>query len=164
MIIIISSIFGFVYETIFYRFDLGYFIKRGQGLGPWLPIYGVGGFIITLFAYKYKNKTFQVFLISALICGMLEFITGYLLFNILGIRLWDYNIEILNYGNIGGYICLRSILFFGISGVFLIKIVLPIINKIYNSWSKKIINTITIIISSIYFIDIIINYIILNLI
>ncbi len=45
-------------------------------------------------------------------CGLLEFIVGYLLLHISHIRLWDYNTEILNYGNIGGYICLRSVLFF----------------------------------------------------
>lgn len=33
-IIIISAIFGFIYETIFYRIDLGYFVKRGNTIGP----------------------------------------------------------------------------------------------------------------------------------
>ena len=42
-IILISAIFGFIYETIFYRIDLGYFVKRGYTIGPWLPIYATGG-------------------------------------------------------------------------------------------------------------------------
>ena len=56
LIMISSGIFGFVYETIFYRIDLGYFVKRGSTFGPWIPIYVFGGLFITLLTYKYKNK------------------------------------------------------------------------------------------------------------
>ena len=124
-IILISAIFGFIYETIFYRIDLGYFVKRGYTIGPWLPIYATGGLLIYLSNIKNKNNILKIFINSAVMCGLLEFIVGYLLLHISHIRLWDYNTEILNYGNIGGYICLRSVLFFGLSGVFLMNIVLP---------------------------------------
>lgn len=30
LVMVISAIFGFIYETIFYRIDLGYFVKRGS--------------------------------------------------------------------------------------------------------------------------------------
>ena len=131
-IILISAIFGFIYETIFYRIDLGYFVKRGYTIGPWLPIYATGGLLIYLSNIKNKNNILKIFINSAVMCGLLEFIVGYLLLHISHIRLWDYNTEILNYGNIGGYICLRSVLFFGLSGVFLMNIVLPLITKIIN--------------------------------
>lgn len=126
LIFVISGVFGFVYETIFYRIDLGYFVKRGTTIGPWIPIYGFGGLFITFFAYKFRKNPFLVLLLSMVTCGFLEFITGYLLFNIGGTRLWDYNTEIWNFGNIGGYICLRSVLFFGVSGIFLISVVIPL--------------------------------------
>ena len=29
LIMILSGIFGFIYEMFFYRIDLGYFVKRG---------------------------------------------------------------------------------------------------------------------------------------
>ena len=47
-----------------------------------------------------------------------------------GVRLWDYNTEILNFGNIGGFICLRSVLFFGLSSLILMYIILPICIKL----------------------------------
>ncbi len=34
MIFTIGGIFGFVYEELFYRIDLGYFVKRGTTVGP----------------------------------------------------------------------------------------------------------------------------------
>ena len=75
---------------------MGYFIKRGTTYGPWIPIYGFGALFITIVGYKFRNKPLLVFLISSLVSGLLEFVTGYLLFHVSNIRLWDYNNEILN--------------------------------------------------------------------
>ena len=132
LIMVISGIFGFIYETIFYRIDLGYFVKRGDTLGPWLPIYSFGGLLITLICVKDSNNSFEIFLRSMLVCGVLEYICGFIFLEYFGLRLWDYNNEILNFGNINGFICLRSILFFGISGVFLVRIVNPLLDKFKN--------------------------------
>jgi len=159
-IILISAIFGFIYETIFYRIDLGYFVKRGYTIGPWLPIYATGGLLIYLSNIKNKNNILKIFINSTVMCGLLEFIVGYLLLHISHIRLWDYNTEILNYGNIGGYICLRSVLFFGLSGVFLMNIVLPLITKIINKYQSKKTEYITIFLGGLFCIDFIVNYII----
>lgn len=159
-IILISAIFGFIYETIFYRIDLGYFVKRGYTIGPWLPIYATGGLLIYLSNIKNKNNILKIFINSAVMCGLLEFIVGYLLLHISHIRLWDYNTEILNYGNIGGYICLRSVLFFGLSGVFLMNIVLQLITKIINKYQSKKTEYITIFLGGLFCIDFIVNYII----
>ena len=41
LVFVIGGIFGFIYEEIFYRIDLGYFVKRGTTYGPWIPIYGL---------------------------------------------------------------------------------------------------------------------------
>ena len=159
-IILISAIFGFIYETIFYRIDLGYFVKRGYTIGPWLPIYATGGLLIYLSNIKNKNNILKIFINSAVMCGLLEFIVGYLLLHISHIRLWDYNKEILNYGNIGGYICLRSVLFFGLSGVFLMSVVVPYITKIINKYQSKKTEYITIFLGGLFCIDFIVNYII----
>lgn len=134
LIMIFSGVFGFIYETIFYRIDLGYFVKRGSTFGPWIPIYAFGGLFITLFSYNFRKNPFIVFTINCLVTGILEYSTGYVLYEFFGERLWDYNTEIWNFGNINGYICLRSILFFGISSLFLIYFIIPFLIKL----SKKI--------------------------
>ena len=132
LIMIISGIFGFIYETIFYRIDLGYFVKRGTTFGPWVPIYAFGGLFIILFSYKFKDKPLFVFLINMLVTGLLEYLTGFILLKYFNIRLWDYNNEILNFLNINGFVCLRSVLFFGLSSLLLIYVIVPFIDKIYN--------------------------------
>ena len=157
LIFTFGGIFGFIYETLFYRIDLGYFVKRGTTYGPWIPIYAYGGVFITLITYKIKDKPFLVFILSRIVSGILEYTVGYLLFNIKGIRLWDYNTEIWNFGNIGGFICIRSILFFGISGLFLVYIVIPLFKFIASKCSRLIFSLISIILGIIFIFDIIIS-------
>ena len=147
---ICSGIFGFIYETIFYRIDLGYFVKRGSTYGPWIPIYVFGGLFIYLLTYKYKKKPLLVLLLSMLISGLLEYFTGMFFYEVLNTRLWDYNKEILNFGNINGYICLRSILFFGISGMILNYLLVPLLNKIMKKINYKVLNVICIVLISLF--------------
>ena len=127
VVFMFGAIFGWVYEEIFYFFANGCnFVIRGNFLGPWLPVYGAGAVFMTFFIDRLRKHPLWVFLTGAIVCGVVEYITGYFIFNYMGgQRLWDYNVEPLNFGNIDGYVCLRSILFFGLSGLFLIYMVLP---------------------------------------
>ena len=97
-----GGIFGFLYEELFYYIDLGYLVKRGTTFGPWIPIYGVGAVLIVLSTYRLLRYPAAVFAVSALICGLLELATGYFLLHFCNVRLWDYNTEIWNWGNVGG--------------------------------------------------------------
>lgn len=133
-VIVLCGIVGFFYEVIFYKIDLGYFVKRGSTYGPWIPIYGVGGFFIPIITYRFKKNPLVVFILSCLITGTLEYFTGMALYEIWGIRLWDYNTEIWNWGNVNGYICFRSILCFGLSSLIIIYGAVPLFIKL----SKKV--------------------------
>ncbi len=154
-IFIVSGIFGFIYETIFYRFDLGYFVKRGTTFGPWIPIYSFGAILIVFLCYKFKKKPALVFLLSGLVCGILEYLSGYLLLTIYNERLWNYHTEILNYGNINGFICLRSVLFFALSGLLLIYVIMPLISKLMKKINNHLYISFTLFFSIIYLIDVI---------
>ena len=43
----------------------------------------------------------------------------------------------MNFGNIGGFVCVRSVLFFGIAGVFLQFVVVPLFEKLEKKMPKK---------------------------
>lgn len=127
LIMVFSGVFGFVYELLFYRVDTGHWVKRGSTFGPWIPIYVFGGAAYTLLVYPVKDNPLLVFVLCVLVSGVMEYATGWVLFEIFHTRLWDYNTEIWNFGNIKGYICLRSVLFFGVSGVLLVYMVIPVL-------------------------------------
>lgn len=140
LIIVITGTFGFFYEVIFYFFDGGMkqLYWRGGNFLPWINIYATGAMIVYFLTYKYREKPLKVFLISTVACGLLEYISGlgiYLLLD--GTRYWDYNVEILNFGNIGGFICFRSVLFFGLSSLFLIYAVVPLCFYLAKHMNRK---------------------------
>lgn len=128
LIIVISGVFGFIYEFIFYYFNSGMtqFYWRGGNFLPWINIYATGALMIFFITYRKRKNPLFVFLASFISCGILEYISGFFMYELgNGIRCWDYNSEILNFGNINGFVCLRSVLFFGLSSLILIYIIVP---------------------------------------
>ena len=140
LIVVISGVFGWVYEYIFYFFNGGMkeFYFRGGNFLPWINIYATGSILIFLLTYKYRKSPFKIFLLSIIISGIVELIGGWGLYTFgNGFRCWDYNTEILNFGNIGGYVCLRSVLFFGVSSLLLIYGIVPLCFYLARKIDKK---------------------------
>ena len=140
LIVVIAGIFGFIYEFIFYYFNGGmkYFYWRGGNFLPWINIYAIGSIIIYFLTYKHRKKPLRVFLTGFISSGILEYVAGlgmYLIGN--GFRCWDYNSEILNFGNIGGFVCLRSVLFFGLSSLLLIYLIVPMCFYLAQKMNKR---------------------------
>lgn len=140
LIAVIAGVFGFVYEFIFYYFNEGmkYFYWRGGNFLPWINIYAIGAIMIFLLTYKQRKHPFKIFLISAISTGILEYIAGlgmYIIGN--GFRCWNYNTEILNFGNIQGFVCLRSVTFFGLSALLLIYAIVPFCFYLAHNLNKK---------------------------
>ena len=165
-IITISGLVGWLYEFIFYYFNSGMkqFYMRGSNFLPWINIYAYGALLIIFLTYKRRKHPWQVFLISLIATGILEYFSGYILYEKLGLtRCWSYNEEILNFGNIGGFVCLRSVVFFGISGLFLMYVLLPILIRIAKSTKEKTFLIISLSICSIFLLDEIYNFLLYSL-
>ena len=151
LVAVISGVFGWAYEVLFYFLNSGLkeVYMRGSNYLPWINIYMYGSFIILFLTYKRRKHPLQVFLISAISTGILEYFSGLVLYGMLGwVKCWDYNQEILNFGNIGGYVCLRSVTVFGLCGLLLVYVILPLLLKLV----KKVKIKPLLIISSILFI------------
>ncbi|MCM1221168.1 MAG: putative ABC transporter permease, partial [Lachnospiraceae bacterium] len=63
---------GWLWEVLLYFFTDHAFINRGVYRGPYLPIYGAGGLLLCFFLRRLKEKPFLVFLLSMLLCSVLE--------------------------------------------------------------------------------------------
>lgn len=156
LIIVISGVFGFLYEFVFYYFNSGMteFYWRGSNFLPWINIYAIGAVFIFFLLYKKRKHPLLVFFASMLITGILEYIGGWMLYEFQdGLRCWDYNSEILNFGNINGFVCLRSVLFFGFSSLLLIYLIVPLCFYLAKKMNKKTFLIITIGLCSIFLFD-----------
>lgn len=162
-LIVVSGVFGFVYEFIFYYFNSGMkeFFWRGGNFLPWINIYAYGAIAVYLFTYRYRKSPWKVFWLSLVTCAVIELIGGlglYVFGN--GFRCWNYNQEILNFGNIGGFVCLRSVLVFALFSLLLIYFVVPITFYIASKLPRKVFLTLTISLCFIVFLDEIYNLVI----
>ena len=155
LLVVITGMFGFIYEFIIYYFNGGMktFYWRGGNFLPWINIYATGSIMIYLLTYKDRKKPLKVFLVSVITTGILEYFSGLGMDKIAGKRCWDYSQEILGALNINGYVCLRSVLVFGVFSLLLIYIVLPLIFYIAKKSNKKVFVTTSIILCSIIMID-----------
>lgn len=156
MIIVIGGVFGFLYEYLFYFFNGGMkeFYYRGGNFLPWINIYATGSVMIYILSYKYRKNPLKVFLISVISTGLLEYFSGLGIYIIGdGLRYWDYNTEILNFGNINGFVCLRSVMFFGLSALLLMYAIVPFCFHVANKSNKKVFFIVTVSICSIFLAD-----------
>ena len=162
LLVVITGMFGFLYEFIFYYFNGGMktFYWRGGNFLPWINIYATGSIMIYLLTYKDRKKPLKVFLTSVITTGILEYFSGLGMDKIAGKRCWDYNKEILNFGNINGYVCLRSVLIFGIFALLLMYIVIPLCYYLAKKSNKKVFISVSVILFSIFMLDEIYNLVI----
>lgn len=128
------SIIGYIAEITFctiYTNKLVY--NRGFLMGPYIPIYGVGAIILTLTLQRYQSDTLVLFIMSAVYCSILEYITSYIMEKIFNLRWWDYSDKKYN---LAGRICLENAILFGLGGVLILKVTNPIVlHFIYNNFS-----------------------------
>ena len=165
LIIVISGMFGWLFEVVFYYFNSGMteVYWRGGNFLPWINIYAIGAILIYFLTYKKRKKPLYVFLISVISTGILEYIGGAFMEHIMHVKCWDYNTEILSFGSINGYVCLRSVLVFGISALLLMYIVVPFCFYLAKKMPRKVFLILSYTICAIFLFDELYNLIFANL-
>lgn len=128
------SFIGWLWEVLLFFFTDHAFINRGVYRGPYLPIYGVGGLLLVFCFRRLQRKPLLVFLLSALACSVLEYLTSYFLELRWGERWWDYSGHFLN---LNGRICLLGMVIFGLGGALLVCRLLPLYDKVYEKIPGK---------------------------
>lgn len=129
------SIIGWVWEVIVFLFSEGEFINRGTTYGPWLPIYGFGGLIILVVLKRLRDKPLLLFIVTALVCGTLEYFTGWFLETVTTHKYWDYTGYFLN---IQGRVCLEGLLVFGIAGLAATYLIAPALDDLYKKIPQRV--------------------------
>lgn len=149
------SIVGYILETLFiknYNSGILYF--------PWTPVYGIGILIAIFIKNKIKKKSpkklleiFIHFVGCTFILSCLEFIGGHLIELIFNKVYWNY--DSFKY-NLGKYISLETALIWGISSTKTVYLIYPYLSKIL----KKVPKWWTIVLTTIFLIDIIVTFIV----
>ena len=145
---------GWIWEVLLTFVLSGVFVNRGVIHGPILPIYGYGSLVILILLYRFRRKPLVYFLLSIMLCGILEYFSGWILEMHHGVRWWDYSGYFIN---INGRICAEGLLVFGIMALCITYFVAPLLDNIFKLFNKNLIYPLCIILISIYILDSIIS-------
>lgn len=125
----IYSVLGWIFESTLCSIKDKKAESRGFLIGPYCPIYGTGAILITILLKKYNNDLIALFVMSVLICSIVEYVTSYLMEKIFKARWWDYTHEPFN---LNGRICLFNSLGFGLGGSIISYFISPFLIKLLN--------------------------------
>ena len=149
LIFLIGCVTGWIYEEIFYWITEGMLRNRGILYGPWLPIYGIGA--LGIYAMKpVKKHPVLLFVLCAVISGVVEYIIGYVSLRFFGMRLWDYRGLLWN---LDGIICFRSVMSFAILGIVFHYLLEPKVEKLVQGIRPKIFRTLCLAVFILFVID-----------
>ena len=121
-IFFVYALLGWCTEVSYAALVTGKFVNRGFLNGPVCPIYGFGAAIIFLCLEPLKQNLLLLFLGSVLLTSLLELAAGFVLEKLFHQRWWDYSDEPFN---LGGYICLRFSLAWGLACLLVMEIIHP---------------------------------------
>ena len=153
---LVYAFFGWVYESVWccMIYHRRGFINRGVLFGPWLPIYGVGFFIILgIFTLLKIKKDIPVFVVGTIVATLAELTASYIIDAVGGDPLWDYHGYFMNFD---GRIALVPSLMFGLLIWLTMCLIHPAVKKLQDKIrGSKVHNICFIIIAALFFADLI---------
>lgn len=118
----IYAFLGWCLEVCFCSIQTGSFVNRGFLNGPVCPIYGFGMLIAGSSLAPVRDNLILLFFGGMVLASALELVGGWALKKLFHTTWWDYSDEPLN---IGGYICLKFSLAWGVCVTFAVRVLHP---------------------------------------
>ncbi len=155
------SFIGWLMEVLLSFYQYHHFVNRGFLIGPYCPIYGVGCIILYLGLGKYADDPLVLFIMTIVMCSVLEYVTSYVLEKVFKNRWWDYSQMKFN---INGRICLECAIPFGVGGIIVFYGINPLIVRLLDSLSEPLSMGLALTLVFIFLIDLAVSFnVILNL-
>ncbi len=104
---------GWLWEVLLTAAAAGRWVNRGLLHGPWLPVYGVGGMLLSAALRGLRRRPAAALVLGALLGGAVEYGAALILEQWYHRRWWDYTGWT---GSIRGRVCLASLTGFALAG------------------------------------------------
>lgn len=126
LIFMIGSFIGYIVEMLYCYLKNGRFESRkGVIYGPFSPVYGFGAIVFTILLYKLEHfNAFIIFVVSAVVGAIFEYICSFVQEKTIGTISWQYNKTPLN---LGGRTSGLYALYWGVLGLIFLRHTLPYI-------------------------------------
>ena len=155
---------GWCIEVTLKYFQFHRFINRGFLTGPWLPTYGSGAALITIAVKGLSPLEFSVgttFVISFILCGVIEYLTSFFLEKRFHARWWDYSQKPMN---LHGRVWIGNLILFGLGGVLIIEVINPLLLRLSGCMSFRLKEILAIALSAVFVADYVMSHFVLKLV
>ena len=132
------SFLGWCIEVTLKYFQYHRFINRGFLTGPWLPIYGSGAVLITIstgLVAQYDSSVGTTFLVSFVVCGIVEYVASWFMEKRYHARWWDYSTKPMN---LNGRVWIGNLILFGLGGVLIVELLNPLLLRLFNQMTLRV--------------------------
>jgi uncharacterized membrane protein len=130
----IWMLYFFAYGFVGWLWESGYvsvrkhkWVNSGFLNGPIIPVYGFSMTAVLAVVQPFAHNLLLLYLMSALVVTVIEYITGWGMEKLFHARWWDYSKVPLN---LNGRVALPISAFWGLGVVFIVKVVHPFIARI----------------------------------
>ncbi len=141
------SFIGWTWEVTVHFVQTGEFANRGTLFGPWLPIYGSGGVVVLLLCSRFRKKPVVEFFTAIILCGILEYFSGWYLEMKFHQRWWSYDGYFLN---LHGRICAEGLLVFGVGCCLIVYMIAPVFDFVLSKLKKVVLISICAVLMVLY--------------
>lgn len=158
------SIAGWCIEVTLKYFEFGRFINRGFLTGPWLPIYGTGAVLCTVGVRglaPLESGYGTTFVICFVLCGVLEYMTSYVMEKRFHARWWDYSKKPMN---LHGRVWIGNLVLFGLGGVLIVHLFNPVLYKLFARIPLSVRELLALLLTAIITADFIMSHFVLKLV
>ena len=155
---------GWCIEVTLKYFQFHRFINRGFLAGPWLPIYGSGAALITIAVKGLSTLEYSVgttFVVSFILCGVIEYLTSFFLEKRFHARWWDYSQKPMN---LHGRVWIGNLILFGLGGVLIIELINPLLLRLSDCMSFRLKEILAIALSAVFAADYVMSHFVLKLV
>lgn len=158
------SIVGWCIEVTLKYFEFGRFINRGFLTGPWLPIYGSGAVLCTVGVQALaplESGYGTTFVICFVLCGVLEYMTSFVMEKRFHARWWDYSKKPMN---LHGRVWIGNLILFGLGGVLIVHVFDPLLYRLFAVISLPVRELMALILSAVIAADFVMSHFVLKLV
>lgn len=160
ILFLMYSFLGWLMEVLWAFYLERKLVDRGFLVGPICPIYGSGCILIILLLSRFIDMPVLLFVMTILLCTVLEYFTSYFMEKIFHARWWDYSKRKFN---LNGRVCLETMIPFGILGTLIVYLVNPFFMDVLLKIPSSVLTGITIFLLVLFVIDFCVSFkVILN--
>ena len=147
LLFISFSFIGWTWEVALHYMQAGEFVNRGTLFGPWLPIYGSGGVIVLILCSRFRKNPVLEFITAIILCGTLEYFSGWYLETKFHQRWWSYDGYFLN---LHGRICAEGLLVFGVGCCMVVYVIAPLFDILLSRVKPRILIAVCIVLAVLF--------------